>query len=268
MYIPFAFNGNSTSGVPTTGLVTWLTPASYPGTGSTWIDVNGSVNAVVSGSLTTAGPDGWTFASGTYLDFGTGSYQYAQNEQTIIMYGSLVDNDAVQTIWSKGGSDQYWWVPFTGSFVCYSTGPDFSGNWSGSRFDLSFNGGQFGFCVTTPTTPSSYINVLPVDYNPAVYPPTAKQMYTFRNAPFNSVPSSVQGTALYINETVIGGAGGGFGEGLNNSNPMYFGKGVTDASGQNWPMINQPTISDILVYSRALTGVEIASIYNYFLLNR
>jgi hypothetical protein len=265
MYIPFGFTGNTTSGVSTTGLVSWLTPQSYPGTGSTWIDVNGSVNAIISGSLTSAGTDGWTFTSGTYLDFGSGSYNYAQNQQTIIMYGSLTDNDSVQTIWSKGGSDQWWWVPFTGSYVCDS-GP--TGNWTGSRFDVSFSAGQFDACFTTPDTPSSgYKNVSSFDYNPALS--VGKQMYTFTSAPFNVTPSSITGWAQYINETQVGRfQASGFGEGLNNTQPMYFGKGVTDLGGDNWPLINQPTVSDILIYSRALTPQEISSIYNYFLLNR
>lgn len=265
MYIPFAFTGAATSGVPETGLVTWLTPASYPGTGSTWIDISANLNATVSGSLISAGADGWTFTSGTYLDFGTGSYGFAQNQQTIIMYGSLVDDNAVQTIWSKGGSDQWWWVPFTGSFLCSDSS---TGSWSGSRFDLSGNFGQFAACDTTPLTPSSgFANVIAVDYNPTLS--IGKKMYTTTNAPFNVTPSSITGARMYINETFLGGIpGSGFGEGLNNTNRMYFGRGVPDDISRSWPNINQPTISDIIIYSRALTPQEISSIYNYLILNR
>lgn len=264
MYIPFGFNSLSTAGVPDTGLVTWLTPQSYVGSGSVWRDVTANLNATVSGSLTSAGPDGWTFTSGTYLDFGTGSYNFAANQQTIIMYGSLTDNDAVQTIWSKGGSDQFWWVPFTGSFVCSDSS---RGAWSGSQFNISFNGGQFSACTTTPDTPwSGFSNVNPYNYNPALS--VGKQMYTTTNAPFNAIPSSIQGVSLYINETRLTGGPSGFGEGLNNSNPMYFGRGVTDPGGKNWPMISLPTVSDILIYSRAITPAEVVSIYNYLVLNR
>jgi len=263
MYIPFAFSSATTEGVSETGLVTWLTPQSYPGTGSTWVDISGNLNAIVSGSLTSAGADGWTFTSGTYLDFGSGSYNYAANQQTIIMYGSLTDNDAVQNIWSKGSSDQWWWVPFTGSFVCSDSS---TGNWSGSRFDIAGNYGQFGFCTTTPASPSSTPNVQAVDYNPSLS--VGKQMYTTTNAPFNATPSSIRGISFYINETRLAGGSGGFGEGLNNTNRMYFGKGILDDNGNLWPNINQPTVSDILIYSRALTPQEISSIYNYLLLNR
>lgn len=265
MYIPFGFTARSTEGVPDTGLVTWLTPLSYSGTGNTWIDISGNgVNGTISGSLTTAGGDGWAFSSGTYLDFGTGSYNYASNQQTIIMYGSLTDNDAVQTIWSKGADDQWWWVPFTGSFGC-SDG--FTGNWTGSRFDISFSGGQFVACTTTPSTPSSgFTNVQPVNYNPTLS--VGKQMYTFTSAPFNATPSTIAGTSFYINELRLAGGPSGFGKGLNNSNRMYFGKGVLDLGATSWPNINQPIVSDILIYSRAITPTEVESIYNYFILNR
>jgi hypothetical protein len=259
MYTPFGFLGAQTLGVPLDNIVTWLTPTSYNGSGNIWVDVTGNgVNGIISGSLTSAGPDGWTFTSGTYLDFGTASYTSPNNEpqQTIITYGTLNDNNAVQTIWSKGSSDQWWWVPFTGSFVC-SDAP--SGNWTGSRFDISYNGGQFFTCNTTPVTPSTgFTNVQPVDYNPALS--VGKQMYTTTNAGFNATPSSIAGPSLYINENRIYQSPFGFGEGLNNNFPMYFGKG------DSWPNINQPTISDILIYKRALTPEEISSIYNYFLI--
>jgi hypothetical protein len=260
MYIPFGFSGNATLGVPGDDLVTWLTPTSYNGVGNTWFDVTGNgVNGTISGSLTSAGEDGWLFTSGTYLDFGNASYISPLNtpQQTIIMYGSLTDNNAVQTIWSKGGSDQWWWVPFTGSYVCYDGS---TGNWTDSQFNISGNFGQFGACFTTPDAPwSGFSNVIAVNYNPALS--VGKQMYTTTNAPFNVTPSSVTGIRMYIDETFLGGAPSStFGEGLNNNFPMYFGKG------DSWPNLYLPTISDILIYKRAITPEEISSIYNYFLI--
>jgi len=264
MYIPFGFVGGGNPEVSLTGLVSWLTPQTYTGSGSVWADASGNLNATISGSLTTAGTDGWTFASGTYLDFGTGSYNYASNQQTVIMYGSLTDNDAVQTMWSKGASDQWMWVPFTGSFTCTDGS---SGAWSGSRFNIPTGLPAFVICTTTPASPVTGGGTVPVDYNPTLS--VGKQMYTITNAPAGATPSSIRGSSLYIDTLRLSGGGAADGGGgLNNSNPMYFGKGVSDGAGDLWPNINQPTISDILIYSRALTPQEIASIYTYFLLNR
>lgn len=261
MYIPFAFNGSSATGdVPTLNLLSWITPRSYPGSGSIWNDISGNgINASISGSVTSAGLNGWTFTSGTFLDYGSGSYGTTSDGYTLIAYGSFIDNNQVQSMWSKGTTyPQIWWIPFQYS-QSFDAGPY---TLKSEGFMTQVNASTLFSSDTIPDTPfEGFTPIAKNDYSGSL---STKTMVTFTQKPFNGTPTDLRNNRLYINANFQNFDGSGFGTSLNNTNRLYFGR-----DGNNtWPLINQPTISDLIIYTRALTAIEVNDIYTYLANNR
>lgn len=284
MYIPFTFEASTLPEIPYDGLVSWLGPRSYPGSGSIWYDQSGNnVNALISGSLSQSGTD-WLFSSQSYLDFGTGSYPAfipsgsVQNNGnwTFIIYGTLNDNDNVQGMWSKKetltparAAIDIWWVPFSGSYRTFVDPGFVTGSWTGSQFQISA-GNNGGLTYTNPDTPlSGAVDIIPVfNYDENL---NSKKMISFAGCADPFVPADRKDDRFYINDVLIQTINGGNPASLQSSGSLYFGKTNSQFSpnpNKTWPNINQPIISDIFIYRYALTTTQIGQIYTWLTQNR